>query len=421
MKTQIALSSIYEMLKERQYRKADVVDKIIAFTMAVAPLLQQYRGLYKNMGYTVLMAVMPFMLLKLIFSFQKNRVNKRCVTAIVPFIIFQLYTFVAHTSGFSRLLYLAFVIVLFLCVACGTVHIPEFIKYSITICKLGSIAVIIQTLSFYLLHYHIRMIPVNLLLPGSDIWINRSIYGLAKAGDMYRPSGFFLEPSHMMLYFLPLLCLYLIMPGITKERQKTAMLISFGLVISTSGMGIGVVAGVWAIYYVLYHNNYSRKVLKKLFSLRTIIIAVVAILAVVLAYMFIPIVRSALDRIIGDGESSEAIDGRVRLAKELVSEMTGRDYWLGIGNDREGIDFNLSGYHATAYKWGMIGVILSYWYYVQGLVKLKGAFFWFTAFILAISYFSAHTHGTFYMLYYTIFLIYGYDVSYRKTITVVNE
>jgi hypothetical protein len=76
---------------------------------------------------------------------------------------------------------------------------------------------------------------------------------------------------------------------------------------------------------------------------------------------------------------------------------------------------NLSGYHATLYKRGIIGIFLTYLYYGQGLFKLKNAYFWLTAIILVISFFTAHTHGTFFMVYYAFFLINGYyAVNWKK-------
>ncbi len=90
----------------------------------------------------------------------------------------------------------------------------------------------------------------------------------------------------------------------------------------------------------------------------------------------------------------------------------------GLIND---IDFYLSGFFSTYIRWGIIGLVLTYWYYAQGLFRLKNAYFWITVIILGISYFTAHTHGTFYMLYYVMFLSMGYSLNAKKSPAAVRQ
>ena len=58
-------------------------------------------------------------------------------------------------------------------------------------------------------------------------------------------------------------------------------------------------------------------------------------------------------------------------------------------------------------KYGIIGMLLSYVFYVSCAVFSKGAYRWMAIIILGISLVSAHTHGTFYMLFYVFMLIDG--------------
>ena len=65
------------------------------------------------------------------------------------------------------------------------------------------------------------------------------------------------------------------------------------------------------------------------------------------------------------------------------------------------------GFLATVYKFGLIGVFLSYTVYVYGIVKCKNAYFWTSVFVVIISFYSAQTHGTFYMMYYIFIILYS--------------
>ena len=165
------------------------------------------------------------------------------------------------------------------------------------------------------------------------------------------------------------------------------------------------------------HSDKSRTkhALHKLFSIRTIIVIISVFVVFAGLYLFIPTFKGAVDRIfIGSVGHSSAIDGRMRLANDLIKGLYGKALFFGVGKMDASIDFNMAGFHATLYKWGLIGVALSYWFYAQGLFKLKNAYFWMTIIVLIVSFFSAHTHGTFYLLYYVIFLTNGY---YKSNIT----
>ena len=117
-------------------------------------------------------------------------------------------------------------------------------------------------------------------------------------------------------------------------------------------------------------------------------------------------VRESFLRIV-DSSNQGAIAGRTRLSSELIRTLSSSGWIVGITNTLEGIDFNMPGFLATIYKFGIIGVFLSYTVYVYGIFKCKNAFFWISVFVVIISFFSAHTHGTFYMMYYVFTILYG--------------
>ncbi len=394
------------VLHVRHDNRVKWIDRICSLLLVVSPILQHYQGLVKNAGFTVLVLLFPFIMLKMLSIFRQRNI---LTLAIVPLLLFEFYSAI-HIDAFSieSLVYSVYISVLFFCIAIdGCIDRELCIKYALLISKIASILILIQTASYYLLDYYVRCVPVNLLLPNSDMWLTRMIYGVSSAGAMFRPSAIFLEPSHFVLYTFPHVCICLLS---SKRDIKSAVLVSLGIGCSTSGMGICCLLLLWSVYCFFYiDKGRTKHVLYKLFSIRTIIVALFILVVIVCLYLFVPVFRGTVDRIFYSSVGhSSAIDGRIRLANRLVKGLDGKNLFFGVAKIDESIDFNMAGFHATLYRWGIVGVVLSYWFYVQGLFRLKNAYFWMTVIVLILSFFSAHTHGTFYLIYYVIFLINGY-------------
>lgn len=385
-------------------------DKICAFLMALLPLLQHYKGPYKNLGFTVILLLCPVLFFKFLTHSNHEKIDPNCAKAILPLLLFELYTVTVHQISLSRIMYGGFMILIFVFMMSGVVNVRLFFKSSLLIAKVGCIAIIAQTLSYYVLKHHIKIIPVDMLLEGSDIWINRSVYGINRIGEMYRPSGIFLEPSHLFLYTFPLLCMLLLIPEINKHGIKDAFIISLTVILSTSGFGIVCVVMLWIVYRIFYRDGEKDKqVIEKLMSLRTLLIIVGMLILLIVAYNYIPIIRNNIKRIFNfETGTSVAIDGRVNLANDFIKKLSGKTLLFGVAERVEQIDFNMAGFHATLYKWGIIGVVLTYIFYGQGIFRLKKSYFYMSIIIVVVSYFSAHTHGTFFMMYFTVFLMNGY-------------
>ena len=308
-----------------------------------------------------------------------------------------------------RLGYVLLLSWIFICISNGSINISYFFKYAVRIAELATIAIIIQFISHNVLGRTIDFRPLSLLTTQENIWVRTSVnYGAA--GSMYRPSGFFLEPSHFFLYSFPIITVLLLSVNRNKTDLRTALFLSLGLLLTTSGMGIVVLAGLWTLYFLIYNRveDYSLSSFIKQISVRSVVIVLLLVVVFYLAYRGIPFIQSTVDRFLIEDETSNAIDGRTRLVENYVKGITGRAVWFGTPNAMADLDFNVPGFFATYIKFGIFGLLFSYWFYLQGLFKLKGPYFWLTLIIVVISYFTAHTHGTFYMLYFVIFLMNGY-------------
>ncbi len=387
-------------------------DKFCAFILAVSPILQHYKGPVQNAGFTVLLLIIPWLTLRFFTRLRGGYVERNCLIAVVPILLFEIYCAVVHPSGMMRMFYQFFMIWLFICIAGGTVNLKVFLRIAIAIVTVAAGLLLVQYASHYVLHRTINLRPFNLLVSESNIWVRHAERGL-RAGALYRPAAFFLEPSHLFLYSFPILAVLLLSPGMTGWRKIRAIIITAAMVLSTSGMGIVAVIGLWGLYFLFYRNNEEKRAitLGKIFSPKTITIAVVLLIALGVAYFNVPIIARTINRILASTEGSSAIDGRIRLASHYITGISGVAVFFGQSNVVQELNFNLAGFFATYIKWGVFGLILSYWHYAQGLFRLKHAYFWISAIILVISFFTAHTHGTFYMVYYTVFLMNGYYES----------
>lgn len=382
-------------------------DKICALLVAVSPILQHYIGFYKNAGFSVLIIAFFLLSLRSVPDI-KNGIDLSSLKPILPLLLFEAYTVLDRSFQISRVMYVLFFIWVFICISIGALNVKYFFKYATAIVSIAAFLLVVQYISHYIFDCTINMRAFSLIVDQNSIWIKHSLMK-NRASRMYRPSAFFIEPSHLFLYSFSILCMLLLSPGMTKWRMKKAIIVTLALLMSTSGMGIFVAIGLWGLYFTAFRGyTGSNRKLSEFFTRKNLQIALVFVLAIVVAYFTIPIFHNSIKRVFFSANGSSAIAGRLERANEYVKEITGSAILFGTPNVAGELDFNLAGLYATYIKWGIVGIALTYWYYLQGLFKLKGAYFWYSAIIVAISFFTAHTHGTFYMMYYVIFLANGY-------------
>lgn len=404
------------MLKvNKKYINPEIV---IAVVLAVAPILQHYKGLYENAGFTAILIAAAFLFYKLFYAVKQvvgtktlTNLQKDRLLTVIPILLFLGYTAINRGFSFNRILYAGFFGLVYIAIAMGCVDLKRVLRYAFYICLAATVVLLLQYFCYYVIRFKLQVIPVKLLHAESERWVDRSTS--TQIGGFYRPSGFFLEPSHVFLYFFPSIAFLLFTPKASTRRIISAAVLSLGVVLSTSGMGIAVVAGFWAIYILLYSargNKKNEPQFSNLFTKRTLIILAIFLCVLIVSYFTVDIVRNTVNRIFVNNSGSTAIAGRVRRTLNHLQNMSARDILIGYSKDVEvsGFDFNVAGFFATLFKQGVLGVILSYWFYLRGLRNVNSANFWYTLVIVVLSFFTAHTHGTFYMLFFVCFQMYGY-------------
>ena len=397
---------------DREFRS---LDTFFVLLLAVSPLLQHYEGIFVHSGMLALVLAFPYLLYKLCNKPRISVWSFQVVAPIVPFFIFQV---VDHGTDMTELMRVFCLMIYVLAFASDTISSKLFIRISIRICCLASALIILQYFCYYVLGFHLQLVPTSLLLKSAAQWIE-----LAKTGRVgitgkkiafYRPSAFFLEPSHMFLYMFPALYYVLLDPNFDEKSKRKSILLSAGLLLSTSGMGIMVTIGAWILYFAKKGKT-GKFSLKKLFQPRNIIVMLMILVIATFMYSYIDFFQNMVGRILDSTGRESVVSGRVGLANEFIRNMKGKDLIVGIA-DRyaSDVDFHMSGFNGTMYKYGIIGTMLSYFFYLKCVFNLKDRFFWIAVVIIIISFFSAHTHALFYMIYYFAYLLAGYRSRYVK-------
>ena len=287
---------------------------------------------------------------------------------------------------------------------------------AVTIAAAAGVVLLVQYVCYYVLGFHLQIVPDACLLEESGRWVagvqTGTISVTGEVSRFYRPCAFFLEPSHLFMYGFPGLFITLFASPANRKTRIAALLISLGMVLCTSGMGIAVTVGAWGLYFALKDSDGDTFHLHNIFRKRNLIMSGALLGVCVLAVIFVPFVRNSVVRIFYNPGGSTAIDGRTeRAMSALRHRMKGIQYVFGKADTIDALNFNMPGFMATVYKYGIIGVVLSYWVYVRGLFKLNMPYFWYSVILLVVSFFSAHTHGTFFMLFYVLLLKEGECVS----------
>ncbi len=389
------------------------LDTLTAFLLAVLPILQHYIGIVDSASTVVLVLLFPYLLYKSLFLLKSLTLSR--LSLLLTLMMFFVFKFVDHGTNFTETVNVCLMLCYLMFITLGCVDTRTLTRIATGVAVAAGVCVILQYICYYALGFHLQFVPTELLLEESSAWIpgvKTGVVGInGKVSRLYRPCAFFLEPSHLFMYSFPLLFINLFAPDRRAKRIVLSLLISAATVLSTSGMGIAVTAAAWGLFIAFWNHKDDSFRLKNLFCKRNLILIGILFVCVILAIIFVPFVRDSIIRIFSKSTGSSAISGRTTRALLQIRKHMPLQWIIGAADSLGTISFNMPGFMATLYKYGFVGVILSYEFYVKGLFKLNMPYFWFTVVLLGVSFFSAHTHGTFFMLYYVMLLTEGHNVA----------
>lgn len=413
-----------------------ILDSVCALLLVLCPFLQHYQGIMVDSRATVLLILAPYLMLRL---WQNNRVMW---TPLIPLVLYSVCKILDNGTGVAELGREGLMCLVFLAAISGVIDFKAFTRAWITVAVIGSVLIMAQYVCYYLLDFHLQLVPTQLFLEGSDQWMGLAETGkisiLGNPTTMYRPSSIFMEPSHMALYCVPAQLMLLFSPGVNWRRFALAAVLTAGVLASTSGLGIVLCMGLWFIYLaifcgegmenkpILFIKGFTipqrefkgisiRKKRYGAFTFRGITVRPINIvlvgslfLAAVLMYIFVDVFRDSINRILFSQDGYNAVSGRTSSGIFALTKMQGSE-WLW-GKAVEGSEANgyMSGLFESIYKYGLVGAAISYTFYVISLFKLKRQYSWFALLMLGLSCFTNHTHGSAYMMIFCIYLLSGY-------------
>ena len=396
-------------------KEGGCVDGFFSFLIAFSLILQHYKGFLGNAGISVLVLGLPYIVLGLLAKLQNEKISVEKI--IFPLVLFSLYKAFIHEVNFMGIAQAIVIVIYYFAISEGVINLKSVFKSASRIAQVASILIIVQYVCHYIFGFHLKLVPVSLLLPESSQWIAGAETGQVGINgirsELYRPSAFFLEPSHMFLYVFPILFVFLLSPNIDNWRRKIAILLTVGLFLTTSGMGIGVSCFAWILYLGFNSGKLNNIKLKNVFRIKNLIMLITFCIVFIVLCFTVPFFRDSIVRIfVGESGGSNAIEGRTAQGFNLIANLTGVKLLIGVTSTTVGIQFNMAGFVATLYKFGIIGTFLSYAFYVKNAICQKVPYKWIAVVIVFVSFFSAHTHGIFYMLYYVIILMMGYNEKF---------
>lgn len=382
-------------------KSISTVEKICVFLLAMCPILQHYIGLFVNASISLTLIMLPYVAIKLLHAgkFKMSRLS-----LVIPLILLFFYEVAAHSTSVTELGQAVVFSLYFLAIAAGCLNTEYFVKAITVVSVVASLCIIIQYFCYYILGFHLQLVPTRLLLAKSEQWVLLAQTGrvsvTGKPIRFYRPSAFFLEPSHMFIYMFTPLLINLLSNNITKKQLRISILLTIGMICSTSGMGIAAAAGAWLLYLGKNSKKNSRLDIRKFFRPRSALILLILIVFAVCLFLFVPFFRNSVLRVISSGSDyKNAVSGRVTGGLSVLNKLKGAKLFLGVADNTHGLDVNLSGFAEEMYKYGIIGTFISYLFYLQGLFRLKNQYFWVAALAIIMSFFSQHSHSSFFMLY----------------------
>ena len=392
-----------------------IIDWILAFVLAICPILQHYKGLFMDASSMLVVLISPLIILKIV---SKKRI---WVIPLIPLALYSFYLSLIHGLDLFTLGREALLLVFFIAALNEGIDTQRMLRISVKIAVLACVCEIVQYLSYYIFGMHIQMVPTGMLLDTAEQWIQLAQTGrISVTGSImkiYRPSAFFLEPSHLAIYCTPALAITLLSGKNNKRKMISAIIITLGILLSTSGLGIGVVTLLWSVYGLFYFDKnieHKKIKLRDIFQPRSIIFVSIFFIIFVVLYSTVGVFRSSVNHIFIGTDGKSAIQGRTTTGIRSLQMLSGRNLLIGMGDAMSIADWTMPGFFYNMFKYGLVGCLLSYIFYFKSLFILRRGHFWLTVIVIIFSFFTVHTFAAFYRMYYIIMILHGYKMYSPK-------
>lgn len=340
-----------------------------ALFIAVLPVFMMYKVPVIGLGVSTTMIIIGFFYAALIIfkDFQEHGWLLRIAKITIPFLVYLVYATQRSIGDMTNAIQIILVAFHLIAIATGAVNAAYLKRCIVWISVFAASLVMLQTVLYYALGVHLPCIISSLCLDNLSSYGEWISTGVRSIDNMYRPSAFFLEPSHFSQYTFVALIMLLFCE---EPKIKTAGWISLGIVATTSGMGMGLVAGIWICY--LFRGLRSLPFFQKV--IRFILFFAAAIIIIMILYQ-IPFFQSALSRVFSPIAHSKknynAIWGRTLYWETYISPLNGKELIFGLGYKELPAQY-FTGLMELIYCSGIVGVVFFYIMFLTAAVRATG-------------------------------------------------
>jgi len=349
--------------------KNNKIGNIVAFTLAMAPILSPYM-LFEVGNSTLRLMDIPMLLLVSYILLCKRKTglpNRELFIMLMCFFLLTLVSYLAPMHRRNLLLGIKVFMVWALYAFCvgylwKVNQYEKFVIYATNIAIIGTILLIIQFIAVALgfSNFYDGRLPI-LELSKYDGWA-----GLidTNTGNI-RVHSFFQEPSYFGIYCLPILA-----HALKNERLKLAFFIFLGLIITSSLLSI--LGGLCVILCVLFTDKKPIRKVNLKFWIKILIISGIGIIALILLYTTSSSIQSVIDysirranNIIYDLQGDRMGTTKIRLLGYINYFETYPVFFKIFGVGVNQYPLYLSQYNVMAYSSTLVTVLLNH-----GLVGL---------------------------------------------------
>lgn len=370
----------------RLYGIYDIKERLLALIFVMAPFLQHY--VMPVIGINTEYALVLFV--GGAFAVLRALTMQKCEDRFIGkyiIIVMGIYVLLNHMVG-DRYIYdtsvtktvniISFFLIMIICAVVFSDRKTRkyYFEYLENVAIIMALVVMFQVVIYYLFGNPITN-DRSFLFPFKSMFSESVKYSLSKSemviNGLFRPSAFFIEPAHYSQFCtLGLVCALL---NGDKILNKRAIIISAGIILTTSGMGILSVFLMWAAFLYVNAEGLNRKRITRM------VLGTILFVGIVIAlFSFSDSFRSAIARVfIGSNGYDSAILGRTRNAV-LIQQLSPIELTFGMGykniptyGGELKIPYYMTGILELVYCQGVVGTSLFLLCYIHMMIKAYGS------------------------------------------------
>lgn len=346
--------------------------------LSLLPVIMAYKTPGLEIGLSTFFIIVFFfdMVIYTLLNF-----SSRSVKIIWPLFLYLIYVLI-RSVGLDALLPVI-VLIYVLAFSSGAAECSFLRSLIEVISCVASFSLFFQTIVHAIWGVHIPMIDSNLILTSLNKYYSAINSGYSEVSRMYRPCAFFLEPAHFTQY-----CIIGLGSSLYRNKKARSILITLGVLLTTSGFGFVLTFVVWSWWYVSNNGIHSlQKRVKKIIALVMVVPPLIFMMSLTSFF------GNVISRFITTESSGNynAIDGRLFYWNTFVKGLSWDNIFVGLGADQLP-DCYFTGFMRVVYAYGIIGLFLLLLSYILFVIKGKELTRFFSIMYIGLLFFANLTH-----------------------------